>query len=268
MLFRTGDRGDHWQVISPDLTRNDKSKQQWSGGPITGDITGVEYYDTIFSIAESPVTAGEIWVGTDDGLVQVTRDAGQSWKKVTPRSSPNGRRSSSSSPPCTRRAPPMWWATTTGSMTCTRTCSAPATTGTARRISGAALPQDQHLYVVREDPTDANLLYVGERARAVLLARCGQEGFQDLRNNLPAVGVSDIEVKHDDLILGTRRGIWILDDLSALRAFTPRHQERSGAPVRAAFGSSLPPGLALGPESRGAHGQCAAGPGHYVLAEG
>ena len=85
---------------------------------------------------------------------------------------------------------------------------------------GATLPSDQHLYVVREDPTDPNLLYVGSE-RGLYFSRDAGQSFQDLRNNLPAVGVSDIEVKHDDLILGTRRGIWILDDISALRAFTP-----------------------------------------------
>src|SRR5262249_4803503 len=83
VLFRTTDGGQTWSAISPDLTRNDKSKQKWSGGPITGDNTGVETYDTIFAVAESPLTKGVIWAGTDDGLVQVTRDDGKSWKNVT-----------------------------------------------------------------------------------------------------------------------------------------------------------------------------------------
>ena len=83
MLFRTTDGGASWTAISPDLTRNDKSKQQWSGGPITGDNTGVEVYDTIFVVAESPVEKGVIWAGTDDGLVHVTRDDGKSWTDVT-----------------------------------------------------------------------------------------------------------------------------------------------------------------------------------------
>ena len=88
VLFRTVDGGATWTAISPDLTRNDRTKQVWSGGPITGDITGVEFYDTIFSIAVSPVAAGQIWVGTDDGLVQLTRDGGKSWKNVTPSGMP------------------------------------------------------------------------------------------------------------------------------------------------------------------------------------
>ncbi|HKV07847.1 MAG TPA: glycosyl hydrolase, partial [Thermoanaerobaculia bacterium] len=83
VVFRTADGGQTWDVISPDLTRNDKSKQQWSGGPITGDNTGVETYCTVFVIAESPLKKGVIWAGSDDGLVHVTEDGGKNWKNVT-----------------------------------------------------------------------------------------------------------------------------------------------------------------------------------------
>src|ERR1043166_4710288 len=78
-LFRSTNEGQSWEMISPDLTRNDKSKQGPGGGPITKDNTSVEYYDTIFTVAESPVQKGVIWTGSDDGLVQVTRDNGKSW---------------------------------------------------------------------------------------------------------------------------------------------------------------------------------------------
>ncbi|MBV8975295.1 MAG: hypothetical protein JOY74_09240, partial [Sinobacteraceae bacterium] len=87
-LYKTTDDGHSWTAISGDLTRNDKSKQQASGGPITKDITSVEYYDTIFAIAESPLSRAMIWVGTDDGLVQLTRDGGGSWANATPRAMP------------------------------------------------------------------------------------------------------------------------------------------------------------------------------------
>ncbi|PYT27484.1 MAG: glycosyl hydrolase [Acidobacteria bacterium] len=83
-LFKTTDGGMHWDAISPDLTRNDKSKQQPSGGTITIDDTGTEYYDTIFAVAESPLQKGLIWAGTDDGLVHITRDGGKVWTNVTP----------------------------------------------------------------------------------------------------------------------------------------------------------------------------------------
>ena len=87
-VFKTTDGGTHWEAISGDLTRNDKSKQQPSGGPITIDDTGTEYYDTVFSIAPSPLAKGLIWVGTDDGLIQITRDEGKNWTNVTPKDLP------------------------------------------------------------------------------------------------------------------------------------------------------------------------------------
>src|SRR5947199_204967 len=84
-VFKSTDDGQSWTQISTDLTRNDKSKQQPSGGPLTNDITSVEYYDTVFALAESPVNKGTLWAGTDDGLLHVTTDDGQHWSKVTPK---------------------------------------------------------------------------------------------------------------------------------------------------------------------------------------
>ncbi len=220
VLFRTTDHGVHWDAISGDLTRNDKSKQKWAGGPLTGDNTGVEVYDTIFSIAESPVAKGQIWVGTDDGLVQLTRDDGKTWQNVTPGKLPQ-------------------WATVEGIEPSRKDAGTAYVTVDARRLNDVhpylfrtrdfgksweqltkGLPDDQHLFVVREDPADPNLLYVGAE-RGVFLSRDGGASFEDLRLNFPATGVADIEVKHDDLILGTRRSIWVLDDISSLRAFVP-----------------------------------------------
>ena len=88
ILFRSFDEGQSWEAISPDLTRNDKTKQVSQGGPLSKDNTSVEYYDTIFTVAESPVTQGVIWAGTDDGLVQITRDGGKNWENVTPKGMP------------------------------------------------------------------------------------------------------------------------------------------------------------------------------------
>jgi photosystem II stability/assembly factor-like uncharacterized protein len=88
VLFRSFDNGQSWEEISPDLTRNDKAKQASSGGPLTQDNTSIEYYDTIFTVAESPVQQGVIWAGTDDGLVQLTRDNGKTWQNVTPKEMP------------------------------------------------------------------------------------------------------------------------------------------------------------------------------------
>ena len=243
VLFRTADRGATWTAISPDLTRNDKSKQQWSGGPITGDITGVEVYDTIFSIAESPVAAGQIWVGTDDGLVQLTRDGGASWTNVTSKKWPEWATVEAIEPSRTdagtayvvldarRLDDPRPWLFRTRDY------------GKSWEQLGKGLPADQHLFVVREDPANARLLYVGAE-RGLFMSRDGGASFFDIRGNLPAIGVADIEVRHDDLILGTRRGIWILDDITPLRqldttvkaepvhVFPPRLSHRTRLEVR------------------------------------
>ena len=87
-MFKTTDEGKSWTAISPDLTRNDKSKQVSSGGPLTKDNTSVEYYDTVFTIAESPVQKDLLWAGTDDGLIHVSRDGGKNWTNVTPKGMP------------------------------------------------------------------------------------------------------------------------------------------------------------------------------------
>jgi photosystem II stability/assembly factor-like uncharacterized protein len=226
VLFRSLDRGHSWQPISPDLTRDDESKQQWSGGPITGDITGVETYDTIFSIAESPLVAGEIWVGTDDGKVQLTRDGGVTWSDVTPSSLPA-------------------WATVEAIEPSRHDAGVAYVAVDARRLDDQrpyvfrtadhgkswklvvdGLPADQPILVVREDPTDANLLYAGGE-RGVHVSRDGSASWTALTIGLPPVAVPDLEVKHDALVLGTRRGIWVLDDLAPVRGFDAALKQRA-----------------------------------------
>jgi len=88
VVFKSTDEGNSWQIISPDLTRNEKSKQKSSGGDLTKDNTSVEYYDTVFALAESPKQKGLLWAGSDDGLIHFTRDGGQHWDNVTPKELP------------------------------------------------------------------------------------------------------------------------------------------------------------------------------------
>ena len=233
-----------------DLTRNDKSKQKWTGGPITGDNTGVEVYDTIFSIAESPLAAGQIWVGTDDGLVQLTRDGGKNWQNVTPREAAASGATVEAIEPSRTDAGTAYVVVDARRLNDVRPyLFRTRDFGKSWDQLGKGLPDDQHLFVVREDPTDPNLLYVGSE-RGLYCSRDGGASFETCALNLPAVGVADIEVKHDDLILGTRRGIWILDDISALRAFDREREDRARAPVRAAPGLSLPARVRAGTEPR------------------
>jgi photosystem II stability/assembly factor-like uncharacterized protein len=222
VLFKTTDGGAHWTAISPDLTRNDKSKQKWSGGPITGDNTGAEIYDTIFALAESPRQKDLLWAGTDDGLVQLSRDGGKSWANVTPKELPE-------------------W----GTVNCIE--ASPFDAGTAyvvvdaHRLDnmrpflfktsdfgktwtnlGERLPGDIYLHAVREDPQREGMLYVGTE-RGVAFSTDDGAAWQQLKLNLPTVAVHDLVVKNNDLVVGTHgRSVWILDDLTPLREMSPQ----------------------------------------------
>jgi photosystem II stability/assembly factor-like uncharacterized protein len=219
VIFRTSDSGQKWEAISSDLTRNDKSKQQWSGGPITGDNTGVETYGTVFAIAESPKLRGVIWAGSDDGLVHVTRDGGKQWSNVTSGMSglPEWGTISAIEPS------PFDAATAYVVVDAHRLDDTkPYLFKTSNygsswtRIDGS-LPRDEYLHVVREDPARKGQLYVGTE-RGVMLSTDDGGTWQRLKLNLPAVAVHDLVVKDDDLVVATHgRSIWILDDLQPVR---------------------------------------------------
>jgi hypothetical protein len=220
VLFRTTDDGGHWDVVSPDLTRHDPQTLGPSGGPITKDQTSVEYYGTIFTIAESPEERGVLWTGSDDGLVHLSRDGGKSWTNVTPKDMAPFTRVSliDASPHKPGTAfvaanryqlddlrPYLW---------CTDDYGA-----TWRRID-AGITETQFTRVVREDPERADLLYAGTE-RGVWVSFDGGGSWRPLQQNLPAVPVHDLVVKDGDLVAATHgRGFWILDDLSALRQYT------------------------------------------------
>ena len=218
-IFKTSDGGTHWDTISGDLTRNDKSKQQPSGGPITIDDTGTEYYDTVFTIAPSPLAKGLIWAGTDDGLIQVTRDEGKSWSNVTPKDLAEWSRISliEASPHDAGTAyvaidrhqnddlAPYIYKTANYGSTWTR-----ITTG---------IPDGAFVRAVREDPKKKGLLYAGTE-RGVFVSFDDGGHWRSLQNNLPLVPVHDLVIKNDDLVLATHgRAFWILDDVSPLRQF-------------------------------------------------
>ncbi len=220
MLFKTTDAGMNWTIISPDLTRNDKSKQQSSGGPLTKDNTGVEVYDTIFSVVESPVQRDLIWAGTDDGLVQLTRDGGQHWENVTP------------------KAMPEWG-------TVSMIEASPRDAGTAyiaveRHKSddfkpyifktsdfgktwnnlAEGIPANDYVHAVRVDPRHLNLIFAGTEQGVYVSFNDGAH-WQPLQLNLPPAPVNDLVVKNDDLVVATHgRSFWILDDITPLEQYT------------------------------------------------
>jgi photosystem II stability/assembly factor-like uncharacterized protein len=216
-VLKSADQGHSWKRISADLTRNDKSKQRPSGGPITLDITSVEYYDTVFTLAESPLQKGLLWAGTDDGLIQVTRDDGQTWQNVTPKDMPEWSLVSiiEPSPHDAKSAfaaidrhklddlKPLIYKTHDGGKTWKRIV--------------AGIPEGAYVRSVREDPKRQGLLYAAtELGVYVSLDDGGQ--WQPLQLNLPVAPVHDLVVKDDDLVAATHgRSFWILDDVTPLR---------------------------------------------------
>jgi len=219
-LFKTTDGGVHWQTISPDLTRNDKEKQKVSGGDITLDDSGTEYYDTIFALAESPLTRGLLWVGTDDGLIQLTQDEGKTWTNITPKDLPEWSRVSQidASPHDAGTAyvavdrhqfddlHPYIYKTSDYGKTWTK-----ITTG---------IPETTFVRAVREDPKKRGLLYAGTEQGVFVSFNDGAK-WRPLQLNLPTAPVHDLVVKNNDLVVATHgRAFWILDDVTPLRQYS------------------------------------------------
>ncbi len=218
-LFQTTDGGSHWDAISPDLTRNDKSKQITAGGPIDLDDTGTEYYCTIFSIAESPKAKGQIWVGTDDGLVQLTRDGGKSWTNVTPKEMPEWARVSlvEASPhdPAVAYVAANHYQMDDLAPYIFKTADYGKTW--TKIVDG--LPANAFARAVREDPKRRGLLYAGTEEGVYVSLNDGA-AWKSLKLNMPPAPVHDLVVKNDDLVVATHgRSFWILDDLSPLREY-------------------------------------------------
>ena len=222
VLFKSADHGMSWQVISPDLTTNDPAKQQSSGGPIVVDNTAAEFHCTILTIAPSPLDSNVIWVGTDDGNVQVTRDGGKTWSNVfrnVPGLKPNA-----------------WIPTIDASHYDVGTAYVAAdhhqdddyapyaymTTDfgkTWRRITGDLPAKAAWVHVVREDPRNRNLLYLGSEMGIWASWDKGTH-WVSLRGDLPVVQVRDIEIhpRDNDILVATHgRGLYVLDDATPVQ---------------------------------------------------
>jgi photosystem II stability/assembly factor-like uncharacterized protein len=208
--------GQSWQTISPDLTTNDKSRQKSSGGPITKDNTGVEYYCTIFAATESKRVKDLIWTGSDDGLVHVSRDGGKNWSNVTPPDLPkwtmvnsletDPHRDGGCYVACTGYKQgdyqPYLYKTADYGKTWTK-----ITTG---------IGNEDFTRVIRADPKHENILYAGTEQGMYISFNGGKE-WQKFQLNLPVVPITDLTIKEDALIAATQgRAFWMIDDLSPL----------------------------------------------------
>lgn len=220
-LHRTRDEGVTWEKMSPDLTAHDPRYQGVSGEPITRDVTGEEFYSTLYAIRESPLEKGLIWTGANDGPVYVTRDDGKTWKNVTPRGLlPGGRVQNIE--PSPHRAGSAYIAVyryllgdfrpyiyRTDNYGSTWVLLTNGTNG---------IPKDYPTRVVREDPDRAGLLYAGTEFGMFVSFDNGAR-WQPFQLNLPATPITDIRVHQKNLVISTQgRSFWILDDL------TPLHQ--------------------------------------------
>jgi photosystem II stability/assembly factor-like uncharacterized protein len=259
VLLGSTDEGQSWTVMSPDLTRNDKSKQGPSGGPITKDNTAVEYYDTIFTIDESPVQAGVIWVGSDDGLVHLTRDGGKTWQDVTPIGIPQWIRIN-----CIAASPfdagtayvaatmylsddfhPFLYRTKDFGRTWTKI------------VNG--IPDNDFTRTIRPDPNQKGLVFAGTESHLYISYNDG-DSWLPFQLNLPAVPVTDIafQKQQDDMVIATEgRGFYVLDDMPLVRALDPAKFSRGTQvalfPVKKAI--RIDGGGGFGGAGAGANGQ-------------
>lgn len=222
-LWKTTDGGHSWERISPDLTRHDPTTMGPSGGPITLDQTGVETYATIFTIAPSYHDPNEIWTGSDDGLVHVTRDGGRNWRNVTPPDAPAFIRINTieASPHNAGKAyvagirylvdndrKPYVWKTSDYGATWTKI------------VNGIA--DGDFVRAVREDPKRPGLLYAATE-NTVYISWDDGANWQKLSLNLPVTQVSDLRVTENDLVIATHgRGFWIMYNIEPLRQLTPQ----------------------------------------------
>ncbi len=220
-LWRSEDFGESWAKISPDLTYADPQTLQETGGPIRTDQDGPEVYGTVFAIAPSRLDADTVWVGSDDGLVHVTRNGGDSWSNVTPPDMPKDTRVSAidASPhdPATAyvagkryemadRRPYLWKSNDYGA--------------TWVRIDDG-IAADDFTHVIRADPSRRGLLFCGTE-HGVHVSFDDGAAWQPLGLNLPDVQVSDLEINGNDLVAATHgRSFWVLDNISVLRQLTP-----------------------------------------------
>ena len=224
VVFRSRDYGHSWDVISPDLTTDDPAKQLDSGGEIYNDNTAAEFHTTILTIAESEVEPGVIWVGTDDGNVQITRDDGANWTNVRD------------------RVPGLPAETWIGNIEASSTEAGTAFMavdnhrlddftphlyetsdyGQSWRDISAGLPRDDYVKVVRQHPSNPGLLFVG-MDRGIFASWDRGDTWVDIRGNLPRVSVRGIRIQrqYNDLVIGTHgRGAWILDDIQPMVELT------------------------------------------------
>lgn len=220
VLLKTTDLGGTWRAVSPDLTRNEREKQGTPGGPYTNEAVGSENYGTLAYVAESPHEKGVIWTGSDDGLVQLTRDGGLSWKNVTPAGLAETLINAIEISPFDRAT--VYIATTRYKFNDHAPGLYKSTDyGTTWTRIDRGIPANAFTRVVREDPVRRDLLFAGTELGLFVSWNGGQE-WSPFQINLPVTPITDLRVHQDNLIAATSgRSFWVLDDLALLRQYRP-----------------------------------------------
>ncbi|AZQ45065.1 WD40/YVTN/BNR-like repeat-containing protein [Nonlabens ponticola] len=213
----TTNEGESWQTLSDDLTRNDPTKLVSSGGPITQDNTSVEYYGTIFAAAESPVKQGELWVGSDDGLVHLSKDGGQSWNNITPKKLPEWAQINSIEP-SRYDAATCYLAATRYKLGDFKPYLFRTTDyGKSWQQINDGIPSEHFTRVVREDDRQKGFLYAGTET-GLYISDDNGDNWSSFQMNLPIVPITDLAVKQNNLVVATQgRSLWIHDDLELVR---------------------------------------------------
>ncbi|MDE2749450.1 MAG: glycosyl hydrolase [Chloroflexota bacterium] len=216
-LHRSTDLGASWEVVSPDLTRNDPDKLKASGGPITRDNTGAEVYCNIFALAECPHEAGVLWAGSDDGLLHISRDAGETWREITPPDLPEWALISIIDASAHQAGAAYVAATRYKLDDCRPYLYKTTDYGASWTAITNGIPNHEFTRVIREDPARRGLLYAGTET-GIYISFDDGANWRRLGGNLPVCPIHDLVIKDCDLVLATHgRSFWILDDLSALR---------------------------------------------------
>ncbi len=222
-VHKTTDDGVTWETISPDLTAFEADKQVISGSPITRDVTGEEFYSTIYSIRESKLEKGLIWVGANDGPIHVTRDGGANWKDVTPSGLPKGGRVDAVEPsphdPAKAYACILRYQLGDWKPYIYKTSNYGASWSLI--TNGNGIPSDYPCRVVREDQTKEGILYAGTEY-GMFISMDDGGSWQAFQQNLPVTPITDLKVHRGDLVMSTMgRGFWTLDNVSTLSQIEP-----------------------------------------------
>ena len=212
----TENEGQSWDIISPDLTRNDPEKLKSSGGPITQDNTSVEYYCTIFAAQESSLKEGLIWVGSDDGLIHITKNGGKSWENVTPKNIPDWTMINSIEPSAFDEGTCYVAGTRYKSGDFKPYLYKTTDYGKSWSKITKGINEEHFTRVLREDPENKNILYAGTETGMYISFNSGKN-WKTFQLNLPIVPITDLTIKNNSLIVATQgRSLWMIDDLTVL----------------------------------------------------